>query len=166
MIREYGAEDLDAIMRIWLETNISTHSFIKKEYWENHYDMVKEMIPEATAYVYEEDSIIRGFIGVMDEYIAGIFVLEAYQSCGIGKKLLDYAKAKNDELTLQVYQKNKRAIEFYLREKFVITNEQVDEETGEVDLTMVWKDTAALEQNINFSQVLQEALKVKLNLLK
>lgn len=140
MVREYRAEDLDAIMRIWLETNISAHSFIEKEYWENHYDMVKKMIPEATVYVYEEDSIIQGFIGIMDGYIAGIFVLEVYQSCGIGKKLLEYAKAKNDKLTLQVYQKNKRAIDFYLREKFVITNEQVDEETGEADLTMVWKD--------------------------
>lgn len=140
MIREYKAEDLDAIMRIWFETNISAHSFIEKEYWENHYDMVKKMIPEATVYVYEEDNIIQGFIGIMHGYIAGIFVLEVYQSCGIGKKLLEYAKAKNDELTLQVYQKNKRAIDFYLREKFVITNEQIDKETGEVDLSMVWKD--------------------------
>ena len=51
------------------------------------------MLPEAEVYVYEKDDDIRGFIGMMENYIAGIFVDEKFRSCGIGRELLDYAKS-------------------------------------------------------------------------
>ena len=47
-----------------------------------------------------------------DNYIAGIFVKEAAQSKGIGKQLLNYVKELKSVLSLNVYQKNIRAISF------------------------------------------------------
>jgi len=41
-------------------------------------------------------------------------------------------------LSLQVYKRNYRALKFYLREDFVVSREQVDENTGEVELVMNW----------------------------
>jgi len=61
-------------MELWLETNISAHSFIKDEYWSENFDVVKGMMPNANIYLYEENDIIQGFVGLMDDYIAGIFV--------------------------------------------------------------------------------------------
>ena len=94
MIREFRENDLDIIMQIWVETNIQAHNFIPKEYWINNYDMVKNMLPQAEVYVYEDDKTnqIDGFIGLADDYIAGIFVRNGVQSKGIGKQLLDYVK--------------------------------------------------------------------------
>lgn len=112
MIRTFEEKDLDRIMELWLFTNLSAHEFVKSEYWKNNFDAVKAMMPEAEIYVYEENEEIQGFIGVMDHYIAGIFVSEQYQSKGIGKKLLDYVKDKNNKLSLSVYEKNERAIHF------------------------------------------------------
>ena len=45
------------------------------------------------------------------------------------------------ELTFSIhlYQKNERAIQFYLREEFSILSECVDDNTGEKEFTMVWK---------------------------
>ncbi len=41
----------------------------------NNFDMVKQMLPSAYIYVYEENNIIKGFIGIVEQnYIAGIFV--------------------------------------------------------------------------------------------
>ena len=61
------------------------------------------------------------------------------QSCGIGKLLLDYIKDKKVSLRLNVYQKNARAISFYQREGFIIQCEDLDEDTGEKEYTMLWK---------------------------
>ena len=122
MIRTFRENDLIPVMQIWLDTNINAHSFIPKEYWTDNYAVVKETLPQAEVYVYEEDDIhqIMGFIGLTNNYIAGIFVKEIAQSKGIGKQLLNYVKEFKSVLSLSVYQKNIRAISFYQREKFTI----------------------------------------------
>ena len=122
MIRKYGDGDIDAVMQIWLNTNIQAHSFISQDYWKSNFDMVKEMIPLAEIYVHEVDNAnqIDGFIGLNDDYIEGIFVKETMQSKGIGKQLLNHAKEVKSTLKLRVYQRNEKAIKFYLRENFCI----------------------------------------------
>ena len=45
MIRTVKENDLSAVMQIWLDTNIKTHSFISKYYWMDNYDMVKKILP-------------------------------------------------------------------------------------------------------------------------
>lgn len=139
MIRKFKDSDIEEVMQLWLEVNIQTHNFIEKSYWKSNYDEVKQMLPQATIYVYEQDGHILGFIGLMDDYIAGIFVSEKVQSKGIGKQLLNKVKQTNHKLTLHVYLNNERAVKFYQREKFKIHNEQIDEETGKTELLMIWE---------------------------
>ena len=105
------------------------------------FDMVKEMMPLAEIYVHEVDNAnqIDGFIGLNNDYIEGIFIKDVAQSKGIGKQLLDQVKKIRTTLKLNVYQKNERAIQFYLREEFSILSECVDDNTGEKEFTMVWK---------------------------
>lgn len=140
MIRKYVDGDIDAVMQIWLNTNIQAHSFISPDYWKNNFDVVKEMLPLAEIYVYEVDNAnqIDGFIGLNDDYIEGIFIKEVAQSKGTGKQLLDYVKKVKSALRLNVYQKNKRAIQFYLREEFSIQSENVDDNTREKEFIIVW----------------------------
>lgn len=88
--------------------------------------------------MYEHDGEIQGFIGLSDAYVEGLFVLDEMQSQGIGKTLLDYAKGQKDELFLNVYQKNKRAISFYRREGFEIQHSGLDEATEEKEYAMEW----------------------------
>ena len=35
MIRKFRETDLDSIMKLWLETNISAHDFIDEKYWQS-----------------------------------------------------------------------------------------------------------------------------------
>lgn len=139
MIRALQKADIERVVDIWLDTNLKAHNFIPGQYWKNNIDLVKEMLPQAEVYVYENDCQIEGFIGLNDEYIEGIFVSDEMQSCGIGKLLLDYVKDKKVSLRLNVYQKNARAISFYQREGFIIQCEGLDEVTGEKEYTMLWK---------------------------
>ncbi|MEG0249320.1 MAG: GNAT family N-acetyltransferase [Peptostreptococcus sp.] len=139
MIEKLELKDLDEIMDIWLKTNISAHSFIDSNYWKSNFDMVKKMMQESEIYVYKENNEIYGFVGLMNDYIAGIFVSERYQSYGVGKKLLDYIKSRKNVLTLSVYKNNKRAVKFYTREKFTVVKEGIDDSNDEKELTMEWK---------------------------
>lgn len=140
MIRKFMESDLSAVMQIWLDSNIKAHNFIPKSYWLENFDMVKKLLPQAEIYVYEDDGTkqTEGFIGLTDNYIAGLFVKEDMQSKGIGKQLLDHAKGEKSNLSLNVYKKNTRAVHFYLREQFVIRSEKTDDNTGETELIMTW----------------------------
>ena len=139
MIRKLQNVDINKVADIWLKTNLETHDFIPGQYWTSNYEAVKKMLPQAEVYVYEDNKIIQGFVGVRDEYIEGIFVSGKMQSHGIGKALLDYIKDKKARLQLNVYQKNVRAMSFYQREGFTIQSERMDEFTGETEYVMNWE---------------------------
>jgi len=88
---------------------------------------------DADIYVYEENQKIIAFVGLIDQYIAGIFVSNSKQSKGIGKALLEHIKASSPTLSLKVYQKNEGALRFYQREGFKIVSEGLDEDNNEKD---------------------------------
>ena len=139
MIRELRKVDINKVAEIWLDTNIKTHYFISAQYWKSNFELVKELLLQATVYVYEDKQEIQGFIGLSNEYIEGIFVSAEMQSQGIGKILLNYVKGKRNKLILNVYQKNTRAISLYQREGFEIQYSGLDEATGEKDYVMAWQ---------------------------
>lgn len=139
MIEKLQKPDIDTVIYIWFDTNIKSHNFISAQYWKNNLETVKQMILQAEVYVYKEKNKIQGFIGLNDEYIAGIFVASEAQSHGIGKQLIDFVKGIKRQLNLRVYQKNTRAIQFYQREGFKILNQNVDKNTNEKEYYMVWK---------------------------
>ena len=73
-----------------------------------------------------------------DGYIQGIFVEEAMRSLGIGKALIDVCKGKYKDLSLHVYCKNQKALDFYLREGFQVRGKQLDKNTGQWECEMTW----------------------------
>ena len=131
---------MTVVMQIWLTTNIRAHDFIPKEYWTDNYKTVKNILPQAEVYVYEDNHTkqINGFIGLTNDYIAGIFIKHTAQSKGIGKQLLDFVKERKPKLSLHVYEKNMRAVKFYQREQFIIQSENIEKVTNEKELKMVW----------------------------
>ena len=139
MIREFQILDTEQVMKLWFWGNVDAHPFVSEEYWHSHFDEVQEALLQAKVLVCDIDGNIKGFIGLMNEYIAGIFVDKSCRSTGIGTQLLTCVKEKYDILSLSVYQQNSRAVAFYQREGFSILSEGVDEDTGEKEYTMFWK---------------------------
>ena len=146
MIRELQKTDIDTVSQIWLDANRDAHDFIPAEYWENNFLPVKKMLLQAEVYVYMDEckNEIEGFVGLDQEYIAGIFVRKEARSGGIGKALLDFVKEKKQELTLNVYRKNERAVRFYEREGFQIVDRTVDKSTDEKEYLMKWKGKGSI----------------------
>lgn len=138
MIRKFEKSDINDVMQIWKNENIKAHKFISKEYWENNYSYVKEILPNAEIYVYVIEENIVGFVGVNQNYIEGIFVDINNQYNGIGTLLLNKVKENKTNLILNVYKKNKKAINFYKKNNFIITSESIDKNTNEIEYTMTW----------------------------
>lgn len=139
MIKQLTTTNIEEVMKIWLETNIEAHSFIQKEYWLSNFEMVKEVLPQAEVYVFEEDTIIKGFIGIVDKsYIAGFFVKKEYQGHGIGHELLEFCKAKYKKFSLDVFIKNEKAVNFYLKNNFKISSKKLNDDTCEEEYCMTY----------------------------
>ena len=139
MIRKFNKNDIDIVMQIWKNENIKAHNFIEEEYWQKNYEYVRNLLPNSEIYVYTNQNIIEGFIGINNNYIEGIFVKSDSQNKGIGTALLNKAKEIKTNLTLSVYEKNKKAIKFYQKNGFTIVKENIDINTSQKEYVMLWK---------------------------
>ena len=102
MIRTYQPADLDRLMQLWLQGNLQAHPFVPASYWEENAPDVRRQLPQAQLFLYEDAEGVQGFLGLVDGYIAGIFVDAAARSKGIGHALIERAKQTEQKLTLQV----------------------------------------------------------------
>lgn len=141
MIRNLRNDDIDIVMELWKESTMEAQSFISDEYWLENYDNVKNnYLPNSDTYVYEEDGEIKGFVSLIENiFIGGLFLKVDCQRKGIGSKIIDFLKADHDKLQLAVYDRNVRAMNFYLKSGFKITNTEIDEKTNEKEHLMEWK---------------------------
>ena len=90
MIRRMGEGDLEAVAAIWLDANREAHDFIPASYWLGHFEEVRTALAQAEVWVFEAEARAEtsGFIGLQEDYIAGIFVRREARSGGVGRQLL------------------------------------------------------------------------------
>ena len=140
MIRNMTSEDIDRVMEIWLSATIKTHSFISEEYWQRNLAVVRDTyLPQSNTILWEENGQIAGFVSLLDKtYIGGIFVDPKLQGKGIGSALMLTLQQIWPILSLRVYAKNLRAVQFYRRHGFKILMSEIDKNTGEEELLMYW----------------------------
>lgn len=135
MIREFRPSDIDTVMSIWLKGNEQAHDFINPEFFRQNFDLVKLLMPSSTLFVQDINGV-KGFIGLVDNYIAGLFVDESCRRQHIGQALIEKAKQLHSELSVHVYKKNTPAVSFYLSQGFNVESEAINEETNELELIM------------------------------
>jgi len=140
MIQDFNISELEEVMKIWLDTNIKAHDFIPEQYWLNNFVLVKNLLPQADIFVYQDNSRIQGFVGITNKsYIAGLFVTEQFQSRGVGSALIEQCKQLYLFLELDVYVKNEIAVDFYKKHGFKIQKEKINDDTKEKEYFMVWR---------------------------
>ena len=125
-------------MELWLFSNMQVQNFIPVKYWKNNFTEVSRIMEIASVYVWEEEGRILGFVEAMETMIMGLFVDEEARDRGIGRALLDVLKMQQEELTLLVYEKNPKAIRFFMREGFKVQSEQIDDATKEKEILLQW----------------------------
>ena len=140
LIRKSAPTDIEKLVELWYESTVKAHDFIPPDYWEkNKSAMANEYLPNAETFVAEEGDEILGFVAMVDDYLAAIFVRTAIQAKGVGSELIDYVKNRRDKIRLNVYKKNMSGINFYKKHNFKMLSENLENETHEIECLLEWR---------------------------
>ncbi len=96
---------------------------------------------EAAEVMVAEDGGLLGFLALEGDEVRALYLAPEARGRGIGRALLERAKAARGRLWLWVFEANGRAVAFYEREGFRVA-ERTDgsgNEEGLPDLRMVWE---------------------------
>lgn len=139
-IRLNKKTEVNKLLEIWYEGSVIAHDFIDKDYWKSQQTEMKEKyLPMSETYVISNEEDIVGFVSMVDNYLAALFIDVKHQGKGYGKELLNFIKRQGDNIKLKVYKKNNNAVKFYLENGFVVKEESLDEQTAEEEFLMVWE---------------------------
>ncbi|HCR0220668.1 TPA: N-acetyltransferase [Klebsiella aerogenes] len=140
MIQKWDATKTGPLLELWLESTIYAHPFIAESYWRESLEVVRDVyLPAAATWVWQENDALKGFISVMDSrFVGALFVAPQAIRHGIGRALLDEVKQHYDWLSLEVYQKNVRAVNFYHAQGFRIEDCAWQDDTQHPTWIMHW----------------------------
>ncbi|MFM1539833.1 GNAT family N-acetyltransferase [Helcococcus ovis] len=91
-------------------------------------NMVESFAKELDSIWVYDDGVVKGFIQIEKREVRRLFVEPTLQGKAIGAELLEYGIAEKDVNSLWVLEKNIKAIAFYKRHGFDMTNEKKYEE--------------------------------------
>lgn len=138
-IVEFAPEHLEHLLDIWLKASVQAHDFIPSSFWEGMLPAMRDTyLPAARTWVALDNGNPQGFVSLVEDNLAALFVRPDQQGKGIGRLLMSHAKAQGKRLQLTVYKENVSAYGFYLAQGFSVLNEQCDPHTGHPELVMEW----------------------------
>jgi ribosomal protein S18 acetylase RimI-like enzyme len=115
-IRPYSPADKDRLLDIWLAASRVGHPFIAEDELRQQQRIVGDIyLSQADNWVAELDGLPVGFIGLLDNFIGGLFVDPKMHGSGIGRSLVEHAAGRLGKLTVTVYADNQKGVGFYRR---------------------------------------------------
>lgn len=67
-IRKAKTQDLESILKIWLEASVKAHHFIPTSFWQNQLDDMRNIyLPSSKNYVLEKYNTVIGFASVLED---------------------------------------------------------------------------------------------------
>ncbi|WP_366654882.1 GNAT family N-acetyltransferase [Fodinicurvata sp. EGI_FJ10296] len=109
-----AATDLPGCMAIWRAASEDGHPFLTTRDLDADERKVRDVyMPMAQTRVAVVDGTVAGFIALLDDFIGGLFVDPARFRKGIGRRLIEDAIRRKGRLSLEVYERNERALAFY-----------------------------------------------------
>ena len=131
VIRPFTADDNARLTAIWYAASRISHPFLPDDLLlRQRREISEKYLPETETWVAARNGDPVGFIGLIDQFIGGLFVSPDVQSLGIGGRLLDHAFALKSKLALEVYAANTRAVAFYRRHGFCGVRRRETDDNG------------------------------------
>lgn len=135
MIRRYRDDDLAELLEVWYQASLLAHPFLDEAFLSRERENIAATyMPVAETWVFVREGRVVGFISLIGNEVGAIFVGPAVQGQGIGRALMDHARALRAWLELDVFEANRIGRRFYDRYGFTPVRAHVHEPTG---LTML-----------------------------
>lgn len=130
-IRRYESADQPEMVRIWLEASRVGHPFLTEGDLHQQLPKVRDTyLPQAETWVAYCGSLAAGFIGLLDNFIGGLFVDPQFHASGVGRQLIQHAASLKPTLSVDVYALNPIAPAFYQRLGFREVSRRPQDDEG------------------------------------
>lgn len=141
MIRPVRLDEMGHLLALWLDSTTLAHPFITPDYWQESLPVVRDTyLPHAETWVSARQNTLDGFISIIDQqFIGALFVAPDRMGKGIGRELIAHAQQRFAWLSLEVYQKNLRAVHFYHARGFRIEDSAWQDDTHQPTWIMNWQ---------------------------
>ena len=135
IIRPASADEYDEVARVWMESWVSTgledaSNFLLANLRAR---ILREVEYGWSLFVADDDGRLAAMLALRpaDGCLGQLFIAPNYQSQGLGKRLLGFAREQMpNEIWLRCVRENEKAWRWYEREGFVFEKEQVEPMTG------------------------------------
>jgi len=133
-----GREDYSACADIWLAASLLSHDFIPADFWRrNRESMLTDYLPGSQVFIRDLGGCPAAFAAVKGDYLAALFVRPEFWGRGLGAELLENVLNGRKIMRLNVYQRNRRAVDFYRRFGFAEERKSFCPHTGQLEISMV-----------------------------
>lgn len=113
-IRPARPEEFDRLLAIWRAGTEKAHGFFTAEQIDAQAALVRDVyLAKAETWVATVDGEPAGFLGLLGNFVGGLFVDPQQHGSGIGRALMAHGLALKGTLELGVYARNERAMAFY-----------------------------------------------------
>jgi putative acetyltransferase len=130
-IRPYAPDDRDQLVEIWHQASRVGHPFLSAQDLAEQKVLVRDIyLPKAENWVATIAGQPVGFIGLLDNFVGGLFVHPAAHGMGVGRALIEHAAQLKGGLEVEVYALNGNALKFYQRLGFIQTSTRDSDDQG------------------------------------
>ena len=137
MIRKYQDHDLNELLEVWYQASLLAHPFLDEAFLsQERENIAKVHMSLAETWVYLQQGHLVGFISLLGNEVGALFVDPTVQGQGIGRTLMDHARALRAELEVEVFKANRIGRRFYDGYGFSLESEHVHEQTGQAVLRL------------------------------
>jgi putative acetyltransferase len=107
------------------------HPFLSEEFLElERHNIPNVYLPNAETWVWVADGQVIGFISLLGNEVGAIFVDPKFHRAGIGRALMDRARALRGALEVEVFARNLLGRKFYTKLGFEPMHQKRHDQTG------------------------------------
>jgi putative acetyltransferase len=132
-IRRATPEDRDVLFDVWLRSVEATHTFVSAADLEAFKPLVREYLAsnETEFWVLcDAEGAKAGFMGMAGPRVESLFLAPEFHRRGGGRRLVEHARTRHGELTVDVNEQNAAAVAFYQACGFVAEGRSELDESG------------------------------------
>ncbi len=144
-LRPYTPDDLSDVLSIWEAAIRQSCPFLSDDFLaEERANIAEKWMPICECWIASDEAgDTVGFVALIGNEVGGLFVHPSAQGSGHGRALVNKAQVLRGRLELNVFKKNEIGRRFYAAYGFTYQREHIQEETGEVELRLVFNPSIA-----------------------